>query len=121
MPGAEDLHFSSMKNKTQGDKTRPQEKTRPTNTYSAKAVRAYQTMATHAQHNPPADEPEAPKDNAPTANKLASKEIRDIHQLIIDLEILEKRGVATLHILKASSFVESLKQAITKKIQTFKK
>ena len=74
-------------------------------------------MAEHAKVEPP-KEPDV-KDNNPTADKLASKELRDIHALITDLENLEKRGVTTLHILKAESFVESLKQAVILKKSKF--
>lgn len=122
LPGSEDYNLVNNQINNENSSIRPKEKNRPTNTYSAKAVRAYQTMATHAQH--PADdtsETNQTKDNKPTADKLASKEIREIHGLITDLETLEKKGVTMLNILKAESFVEGMKRAIQKELQNFKK
>ncbi|MEM6810874.1 MAG: hypothetical protein AAF549_00225 [Pseudomonadota bacterium] len=91
--------------------SRPHEKTRPTNTHNAKAVRAYQTMAQKGQESAP-PRPTEQIDNKPTADKVASKELRDIYQLIDDLEVLKRRNIQNLQIKPAESFVESLKKAV---------
>lgn len=102
--------------------TRPKEKKRPTSTYNAKAVRAYQTMATHATHDKTAikQDMEDIKNSGSDADQLVSEEVREVHQMIDDLDKLERRGVENLHILNATSFVDSLKNAIQKELQKFK-
>lgn len=82
---------------------------------NARAAEAYQSTARHVHEattmpKPPADK-EKPN-NEPTADKLQSKEIRDIHTLISELEDLNRRGVHDLHIERADSFLESLKNAV---------
>lgn len=91
--------------------TRPPEKIRPTNTKNAKAVRAYQ--ATAGQNHTPAPMQENTTISI-DADKLPlqSKELRDIHRLIDDLNILNKNKIYSLNILKAESFIESLKNAV---------
>ncbi len=114
IPEAKDMEF--VTNKEQIQNKRPHEKSRPKNTHNAKAVRAYQTMAEHAAPPPPLDEGETHNNNDPTADKIQSQELRDIYTLIQDLEFLSKRGVQNLNIEKAQSFVESLKNAVAKKL-----
>lgn len=118
IPGGEDGSFIRDHKNSEEQSNRPKEQKRPSNTHNARAVRAYQTMAAHSSSkndSPPPQDPdlEKAKNNEPTADKLESKELRDIHGLIIDLEYLEKRGVTTLNIFQADSFVKSLQNAVT--------
>lgn len=111
IPGGKDYALINI-SKPNETISRPKEHKRPTSTHNARAVRAYQTMAAHAQEPTKPQANFSDRNNDPTADKLESQELRDVHHLIIDLEAIEQRGVTTLHIQKANSFVESLKQAI---------
>ncbi len=91
---------------------RPKENKRPSNTQNARAVRAYQTMASHGTPVESKKEEETLKKDKPKTKIPESKELRDIYTLIIDLENLENNGITVLNIMKAGSFVESLKQAV---------
>ncbi|MEZ5903537.1 MAG: hypothetical protein R3D88_09615 [Alphaproteobacteria bacterium] len=92
---------------------RPPETKRPTSTKNAKAVRAYQSMAAKArQDNPPPVEEENERRKL-TVNDIESKELRDIYNLIDDLDKIANKGVETLNIQKADTFVEALKNAVT--------
>ncbi len=88
--------------------TRPHEPKRPTNTQNAKAVRAYQATAEQSQKTPERHDTLSKSD----IEKIESKELRDIYQLIYDLEILQNKGIREIEILRAESFVESLKNAV---------
>jgi len=115
LPDSDDSAFLKSHDTGSQGVSRPKEKVRPTNTHNAKAVRAYQTMASHSVPNTAPEKPkekETPKNNAPTADKLQSKELRDIHNLIIDLEYLESKNIRELNILKANTFVEGMKNAV---------
>lgn len=116
MPGADDGTLSQAQTPEADPlQSRPKERVRPTNTHNAKAVRAYQTMAQRAKEEaPPPPPPET--NNDPTADKVQSKELRDIHALIENLETLKQRNIQTLHIKPAESFVESLKAAVAKEL-----
>ena len=109
MPDSENDSFLKNHELQEDVSSRPKEQNRPTNTHNAKAVRAYQTMAAHTA-------PEKPKENETTKNtttdQLQSKELRDIHNLILDLEYLETKNIQNLNILKAESFIEGMKQAV---------
>ena len=111
LPDSEDSSFLKNHDTEQTQVARPKEKIRPTNTHNAKAVRAYQTMASHSTPETP-EEVQKPRDNNPTADKVESKELRDIHNLIIDLEYLEGRNIRELNILKAETFVDGMKKAV---------
>ena len=91
---------------------RPREQMRPTNTKNAKAVRAYQSMAEKTQTSAPTPATKTEKISEPTADLLQSQELRDLHQLIDDLEELERVGVQNLRIQKADTFIDSMKNAI---------
>ncbi len=115
MPGSGDSSFIKEREKATNLPKRPKEEKRPTNTHNARAVRAYQTMAAHSHFSTTeksSDITSNEKGNEPTADKVESKELRDIHNLIISLENLEKKGISTLQIFQADSFVESLKNAV---------
>lgn len=116
-PEQQDPHASAERTPPESLSSRPPERSRPTNTQNAKAVRAYQAMA----HQASADKPPPPPENRDKtgAEMIESKELRDIYALIDDLDTLIQRGVQDLRILKADSFVESLKNAVAlKKSQT---
>lgn len=91
--------------------SRPPEKSRPTSTKNARAVRAYQSIAEKSQKPAPMPQ-ETQKRAERDVDLLESKELRDIYQLIDDLDLLASKGVTTLNIMKADSFVESLKNAV---------
>ena len=118
LPGGEES-IAVIGNPPQGGQdslsTRPPEPTRPTSTKNAKAARAYQAMA-EKSHDTPAPRPDAPdkdsKNRAPTADLLKSQELRDIHQLIHDLDNLAEAGHQNLQIKPAESFLDSLKNAV---------
>lgn len=92
----------------QSGSARPHEKSRPTNTHNAKAVRAYQNMAQQAQETSNST-PERPKADR---EKIQSEEVRDIYKLIDDLDILKQKNIAVLRIPPADSFIISLKNAV---------
>ncbi len=89
--------------------SRPHESRRPTNSHNAKAVRAYQAMAEQNQDRAYSDND---KPDLTDIEKIESKEVRDIYQLIADLDALEKKGLQEIRIERAESFVESLKNAV---------
>lgn len=111
MPGADDGLTQEVDQQNQPLSNRPPEQKRPTNTHNAKAVRAYQAMADKSTESKPPPQ-KRPPPTAATADLLESKELRDIHGLIDDLDNLRARGVQALHIRPAESFVESLKHAV---------
>ena len=115
IPEAKDIAFVEPTPAEQNK--RPREKKRPTSTHNAKAVRAYQTMAEHA-NAPTKKEQPIERNNDPTADKIESEELRDIYNLIQDLEILQNRGLQNLNIEKADSFVLSLKNAVSKQLSS---
>lgn len=102
----EDNETEQTQNIEQDLSARPPEKIRPTNTKNAKAVRAYQARA-EGSYTPA--QTTLKQNTEPT---LQSKELRDIYRLISDLNILSQRGVQSLSILQADSFIESLKNAV---------
>lgn len=116
LPDTEDSAFLQRHDKSNQISTRPKEEVRPSNTHNAKAVRAYQTMASHCTVDIKEEEEdnniEPPSNNDPTVDKLQSKELRDLHQLIIDLEYLQSKNIENLNILKAESFIEGMKNAV---------
>ncbi len=112
LPGAEDSALVQSTQTPSSTSSRPLEKTRPTSTRNAKAVRAYQAMAAKSQNQQTPKEPPEETRKEPTADLLESQELRDIHKLIEDLDKLKNRGVTTLHIHKADSFVDSLTNAV---------
>ena len=114
IPEAEDI--ASLRDDKNTLQSRPHERKRPTSTRNAKAVRAYQTMAEHAAPITPKEEAETKPNNDPTADKIQSQELRDIYNLIQDLETLQSLGDQNLNIEKAESFVISLKNAVEKEI-----
>lgn len=112
IPGGEDVS-TMIENTADTISKRPSENKRPTSMANARAVRAYQSIA-KTTPNPPT-RPAQQKSSStvkPTADLLESKEIRDIHELIDDLDSLAQKGVQNLRILRADSFLASLKNAV---------
>lgn len=94
---------------------RPKERERPTNTHNAKAVRAYQAIANKTQEgraNTPQTQSGPTYRKPPSADQIENKELRDIYQLIDNLEILSNKGVQDITIQKNGSFVESLQSSV---------
>ena len=94
---------------------RPKERERPTNTHNAKAVRAYQAIANKTQEgraNGPQTQAGQTYRRPPSADQIENKELRDIYQLIDNLEILSNRGVQEITIQKNGTFVESLQSSV---------
>ena len=112
LPGQSDNTALNKKQETDHYSARPKEKIRPTNTQNAKAVRAYQSMAEKTRENAPIAQEHTTEKIEPTADLLQSQELRDLYQLISDLEELEKAGVQNLQIEKADSFIDSMKNAV---------
>lgn len=115
LPGGEDLaQFESQRQYQDTVKKRPPQTSRPMNTQNAKAARAYQSMALEGNQKRDVEEVSQAVDEKqePTAALLKSKELRDIHSLIDDLELLRRANVGELHIKKADSFLEALKNAV---------
>ena len=113
IPGGEDV--ATATDTPHSLPARPPENKRPTSTANARAVRAYQSMAEKTQdsHAPPPKKSATTNDRTePTADLLESQELRDIHSLIDDLDMLAQKGVQQLRILRADSFLESLKNAV---------
>lgn len=120
IPEAKDMAIIKQNDTKDTINQRPHERVRPTNTHNAKAVRAYQTMAEHAApiKTPPKENNEDnPSSKQPGAEKLQSKELRDLFALIKSLEILESRGIQELNIKKANSFLEGMKNAVEKALE----
>lgn len=109
--GEENIAITKSNTEKKPLATRPPEKSRPTSTRNARAVRAYQSMAEKSQNQQPPPQ-EALKHKERDADLLQSKELRDIYQLIEDLDFLAANGVINLNIMKADSFIESLKDAV---------
>lgn len=85
---------------------------------SARAARAAKAYGAAASHPTVTDMPET--DEAETAEEpdinladlLAADELRTIHRLIHELDILERRGVNMLLIEKAETFLQALVAAV---------
>ena len=90
------------------------ETARPVNSASARAAGAYQSMADKLEPPPPSTPVLSTEPPKTDADLVAAGEIRLIHQLIADLETLERSGGAFLTIEKADSFLLSLKNAVDK-------
>jgi hypothetical protein len=81
----------------------------PANNRAAQAVRAYSSMA--AQNNAPPPVSQAtvpPTQDIDLVSLLAADEIRTMHVLIAELEGLSRKGIQTLTIEKADTFLEAL-------------
>lgn len=85
----------------------------PTNTAAMRAHKAYANMASYGQT--PIAPPENPAEKTVNlSDLLAVDEVRTMHVLIAELDILHKRGVETLVIEKADSFLQALVLAVEK-------
>ncbi len=113
IPGGQDVVKATTQNEEVTQYGRPRERKRPNNTRRAKAVRAYQSTATHVQRTG-SDEAyrETKKNVKPTADLLQSQELRDIYEMIEALDDLENKNIQMLEINKADSFLEALRAAI---------
>lgn len=103
-PIADEAHFSAT------PEYRP-----PANTRTAQAVKAYGAMA--AQVSTPITPPEPAESSAETesvdlVSLLKADEVRTMHILITELDILSRKGVQTLTIEKADTFLEALVLAV---------
>ncbi len=123
------IEFLKTRGNDDGPATKPQAQTPVTPTApppgtnvsprAAQAMKAYGAMAAQT-HEPP---PETPYDPAPDessyeaesgdlADLLAADELRTIHRLIHELDLLARRGITMLTIEKADTFLESLVAAV---------
>lgn len=82
----------------------------PANTIAARAIKAYTAMAPQSQQPPPVVE--ETEESVDLVSLLKADELRTMHQLIHELDILARKGVQTLTIEKAETFLESLVQAV---------
>jgi len=78
---------------------------------AARAVQAYASTASHTVHAPPEPEMEE-EETGDLADLLKADELRTIHVLIHELDVLARRGIGTLTIEKADTFLEALVQAV---------
>ncbi len=85
----------------------------PANPMAARAHRAYANMASYAQSPPPPPENTTEK-TVNLSDLLAVDEVRTMHMLIAKLDRLHKRGIETLVIEKADSFLQALVLAVEK-------
>lgn len=93
----------------------PAEYRPPVNTRTARAVKAYSSMA--AQTLPPSMPPQPAEtqeseDSVDLVDLLAADELRTMHVLISELDLLSRKGVQTLTIEKADSFLSALVMAV---------
>lgn len=87
----------------------------PVNTRTARAVKAYSSMAAQSAPPPPPPEPTENKASEEAVNLidlLAADELRTMHALITELDALARKGVQTLTIEKADSFLSALVMAV---------
>lgn len=88
----------------------------PANTRAAQAVKAYGAMAAQvaAPPAPPPAQLESSASGEPVdlASLLQADEVRTMHVLITELDLLSRKGVQTLVIEKADTFLEALVQAV---------
>lgn len=87
----------------------------PVNTRTARAVKAYSSTAAHAPTppNPPEmHDNTIPEETVDLVDLLAADELRTMHVLITELDLLARKGVQTLTIEKADSFLEALVMAV---------
>ncbi len=85
---------------------------KPLTTVATRAVKAYTALAPQTPPPPPA--PEIPTENIPLADQLKNDELRTMHILIRELDILASRGVHDLMIEKADTFLNALVLAVDK-------
>lgn len=83
----------------------------PANNTAARAVKAYASTAGQVSAPPPPAE-EEPEQTVDLADLLKADELRTIHVLIHELDMLSRSGVQTLVIEKADTFLEALVQAV---------
>lgn len=79
---------------------------------TAQAMKAYGSMAAASpiSYTPP--QPEKESESVDLVDLLAADEVRTIHALITELDILSRKGVQTLIIEKAPTFLEALVHAV---------
>lgn len=82
----------------------------PVTSVAARAMKAY------ASHTTPAAEhdatPPLQNENVDLVSLLRADELRTIHQLIRELSVLSSKGIQTLTIEKADTFLEALVRAV---------
>lgn len=85
----------------------------PASPAAARALKAYTSNPGHNIYIPPASvEPEPSGESMDLVDLLKADELRTMHALISELDLLARKGVQTLIIEKADSFLESLVQAV---------
>lgn len=86
----------------------------PATHVAAQAVKAYSSMQAQNYGPPPvvAAPPEPQAEEIDLVSLLAADELRTIHVLISELDTLAARGVQTLTIEKADSFLQALVEAV---------
>ena len=86
----------------------------PVSNTAARAVKAYSSMQTQNYGPPPVVEaaPEPQAEEVDLVSLLAADELRTIHVLIAELDILARKGIQMLTIEKADSFLQALVEAV---------
>lgn len=92
----------------------PMESPPPADTAAARAAKAYSTVQTQCYGPPPipAAPPEPAGEEVDLVSLLEADELRTIHVLIGELDQLAGKGVQTLVIEKADSFLQALVAAV---------
>lgn len=106
----EETALSAAAHQLQADRAAP-----PDPAISAKAARAVKAYGTAAAHPAAPDTPveETGEDGHENlADLLAADELRTIHRLIHELDLLARRGVSMLAIEKAATFLDALVAAV---------
>lgn len=86
----------------------------PVTNKAARAVKAYSSLQTQNYGPPPvvAAAPAEPSGDVDLVSLLQADEVRTIHVLITELDQLAQKGIQTLTIEKADTFLESLVMAV---------
>lgn len=87
----------------------------PVNPVAERAMKAYGVSASHAPSSAPEESPAIEifaEQSAEPQDGIESEDIRNMHMLIADLDMLSRQGVQMLTIEKADSFLEALIMAV---------
>ena len=84
----------------------------PANPAAARAVKAYTAMASHSFEPPPYVAQTNAPETIDLADLLKADEVRTMYSLIAELDQMSRRGLQTLTIEKADTFLEALVEAV---------
>jgi len=102
-----DNNESNQEDKIEAATNPAPEPLQPKTTIAARAVKAYGSMSEKTAPAPSFD-----KAQTKEVPGVDSEDVRTMYKLIEDLEMLESKGLKTLHIQRADTFLSSLAQAV---------